>query len=109
MTKSELSARGVRPAARETNMKARPKIESGEEMLPEYDFTGAVRGKHYERYRQGTNIVLLDPDVAEVFRDAAAVNEALRLLVSVADAKVFRLLAGAESPARSNERMQTAR
>ena len=57
-------------------------------MLPEYDFTGAVRGKYYERYRQGTNIVLLDPDVAEVFRDAASVNDALRLLVSVAEAKV---------------------
>ena len=40
-------------------------------MLPEYDFTGAVRGKYYERYRQGTNVVLLDPDVAAVFRDSA--------------------------------------
>jgi len=52
-------------------------------MLPEYDFTGAVRGKYYKRYRQGTNVVLLDPDVAAVFRDSAAVNDALRLLVSL--------------------------
>jgi hypothetical protein len=57
-------------------------------MLPEYDFTGAVRGKYYERYREGTNVILLDPDVAEVFRDATAVNDALRLLVSVARTKV---------------------
>ena len=70
-------------------MRPKPKIESEEDdMLPEYDFTGAVRGKYYQRYRQGTNVVLLDQDVAEVFRDAAAVNEALRLLVSVAAAKV---------------------
>jgi len=59
-------------------------------MLPEYDFTGAVRGKYYERYREGTNVILLDPDVAEVFRDATAVNDALRLLVSVARAKATK-------------------
>jgi hypothetical protein len=54
-------------------------------MLPEYDFSKAVRGKYYERYRQGTNVVLLDPDVAEVFPNATAVNDALRALVAVAD------------------------
>src|SRR3990172_2837198 len=58
------------------------------DLLPEYDFTGAVRGKYYERYRQGTNVVLLDPDVAAVFRDSAAVNDTLRRLVSLAEAKV---------------------
>ena len=75
-------------------MNPKPKIECDDEMLPEYDFTGAVRGKYYERYRQGTNVILLDPDVAEVFRDAAAVNDALRLLVSVAESKVSRRHAG---------------
>jgi hypothetical protein len=69
-------------------MSPRPKTEVDDDILPEYDFTGAVRGKYYERYRQGTNVILLDPDVAEVFRDATAVNDALRLLVSVARAKV---------------------
>jgi len=59
-------------------------------MLPEYDFSNAVRGKYYERYRQGTNVVLLDPDVADVFPNATAVNDALRMLVAVADAKAFR-------------------
>lgn len=60
-------------------------IESIEdEMLPEYDFSGGVRGKYYEAYQQATNIVVLDPDVAEVFRDSAAVNEALRMLARIA-------------------------
>jgi hypothetical protein len=53
-------------------------------MQPEYDFSGAVRGKHHEAYAKGTNIVLLDQDVAEVFKDSAAVNEALRLLMRLA-------------------------
>ena len=58
-------------------------------MLAEYDFSKAVRGKYFERYRQGTNVVMLDPDVADVFPDATAVNDALRLLVAVADAKAL--------------------
>lgn len=47
-------------------------------MRPEYDLRGGVRGKYYERYQQGTNVVLLEPDIARVFRDSATVNEALR-------------------------------
>ena len=46
-------------------------------MRPEYDFSSGVRGKHHQAYRRGTNVVLLDPDVAEVFKDSAAVNAAL--------------------------------
>jgi hypothetical protein len=69
-------------------MKPRRRDSDEDEVLPEYDFTGAVRGKYYERYRQGTNVVLLDPDVAAVFRDSAAVNDTLRRLVSLAEAKV---------------------
>lgn len=62
------------------------KVESEEEddLQPEYDFSqmqGGVRGKYVERYRQGTNLVLLDPDVAAAFPDAKAVNDALRLLL----------------------------
>jgi hypothetical protein len=49
-------------------------------MRPEYDFSNAVRGATAARYAQGTNIVLLDPDVAELFPDSRAVNEALRTL-----------------------------
>jgi len=49
-------------------------------MRPEYDFSKGVRGVTAARYAQGTNVVLLDPDVAQVFPDSQAVNEALRTL-----------------------------
>ncbi|HYC89335.1 MAG TPA: hypothetical protein VEO54_09000 [Thermoanaerobaculia bacterium] len=47
-------------------------------MRAEYDFSNGVRGKYYQRYRQGTNLVLLEPDLAKVFRDSETVNIALR-------------------------------
>lgn len=50
----------------------------------EYDFSGGVRGKYAKRYAQGCNVVVLDPDVAELFPDAEAVNRALRALAEVA-------------------------
>lgn len=53
-----------------------------EELLPEYDLTGGVHGKYVDRYRQGTNVILLDPDVAENFPTSESVNEALRRLVA---------------------------
>jgi hypothetical protein len=46
------------------------------------DLSGGVRGNYYERYKQGTNVVLLEPDVARVFRDFAMVNQALREYLS---------------------------
>ena len=52
-----------------------------EEMRPEYDIRGGVRGKYYERYQQGTNVVLLEPDVAAVFHNSESVNRALRMLI----------------------------
>jgi uncharacterized DUF497 family protein len=55
-----------------------------DEILPEYDFRGGVRGKYAKRYTEGTNVVLLDPDVAAAFPDAAAVNAALRALAEIA-------------------------
>ena len=60
--------------------------ELEDEMLPEYDFPkmkGGVRGKYVERYRTGTNVVLLDPDVAQAFPTSDSVNEALRLLIQI--------------------------
>lgn len=54
-----------------------------DEILPEYSLEGGVRGKYAERYARGTNLVLLDPDVAEVFPDAASVNRALRALAQI--------------------------
>jgi ABC-type Mn2+/Zn2+ transport system ATPase subunit len=59
-------------------------MKDDSEMLPEYDFSGGVRGKFAEAYAQGTNVVLLDEDVAKVFSDAASVNQALRLLIRLA-------------------------
>jgi hypothetical protein len=56
--------------------------EVPDEDIPETDFSGGVRGKYYERARQGTNVVLLEPDVAEVFRDSAVVSQALREYLS---------------------------
>ena len=51
------------------------------EMLDEYDFSNGVVGKYAKQYAEGTNIVLLEPDVAKVFRDSAAVNQALRQII----------------------------
>jgi alpha-beta hydrolase superfamily lysophospholipase len=48
------------------------------ELRPQYDFSRGVRGKYAARYREGSNVVVLDPDVAELFKTSEAVNEALR-------------------------------
>jgi hypothetical protein len=53
------------------------------EMREEYDFSQGVRDKYAERYARGTNLLPLDPDVREVFPDAAAVNQALRALAGI--------------------------
>jgi hypothetical protein len=61
--------------------------EMEDELRSEYDFSqmkGGVRGKYVERYRAGTNLVLLDPDVAQAFPNEIAVNDALRMLIQVA-------------------------
>jgi hypothetical protein len=60
-----------------------------EELRPEYDLSklkGGVRGKYYERSRAGTNLVLIEPDLTEVFPDTDSVNRALRLLAATAEA-----------------------
>ncbi|HEX3111257.1 MAG TPA: hypothetical protein VHU41_19295 [Thermoanaerobaculia bacterium] len=53
-----------------------------EDDIPETDFSGGVRGKYYKRYQEGTNIVLLEADLAKVFRDSSVVNQALREYLS---------------------------
>ena len=66
---------------------------SADELRAEYDFAamkGGVRGKYARQCQEGTNLVLLAPDVAEVFRDNASVNEALRSLIGIARAQVPR-------------------
>ena len=64
-------------------MKNTKKTKKEPEMKPEYDFRGGVRGKYAARYARGTNIIILDPDVAKVFKDSKAVNKALRALAKL--------------------------
>jgi hypothetical protein len=52
-------------------------------MRPEYDFSAAVRGATAARYAQGTNIVVIDPEVSDVFPDGERVNQTLRALAPV--------------------------
>lgn len=69
-------------------MKKETESEMQDELRPEYDFaqmSGGIRGKYAEQYRAGTNLVRLDPDVAQAFPNDAAVNEALRLLIQIAE------------------------
>jgi len=62
------------------------------EMLPEYDFSKGERGKYAKRYAEGTNTVLLSPDVAQYFPDSESVNKALRLLIEISTRKEPRKL-----------------
>ena len=55
------------------------------ELLDECDFRKGVRGKYAQRYREGTNIIKLDDDVAKIFPNAKSVNEALRTLGKIID------------------------
>lgn len=57
-------------------------VAQDDDMLPEYDFSGGVRGKYAERYSRAANVVVLDPDVAERFPDSESVNRALRALAA---------------------------
>jgi hypothetical protein len=59
------------------------RMKSDPDMLEEYDFTGGVRGKYAKRYAEGTNVVVIDPDVAKYFPDHESVNEALRSLTKI--------------------------
>jgi hypothetical protein len=68
---------------REKRTKAKDK-QLEDTMRKEYDFSGAVRGKYHARYLESTNVVVLDPDVAASFKNAEAVNNALRALLRIA-------------------------
>jgi len=60
--------------------------ELSDELLEEYDFSkmsGGVRGKYAKQYHEGVKLIVLEPDVAEIFPDAKSVNEALRTLSKV--------------------------
>ncbi len=73
--------------------------ELEDELRPEYDFSkmaGGVRGKYVERYRAGTNLILLDPDIAQAFPTDVSVNEALRLLLQIAQRQQHNNPAGVD-------------
>jgi len=63
-------------------MKEKARRKNGE-MLSEYDFSKGVRGKYARRYARGSNVVVLEPDVAKVFPNAEAVNTSLRSLAEI--------------------------
>jgi hypothetical protein len=72
-------------------MKKANNTKMADELRSEYDLSklkGGVRGKYAKRFRQGTNLVLLSPDVAKYFPDEQSVNNALRSLVSIAKAEL---------------------
>ena len=64
-------------------MKRAIKKNRNADMLPEYDFSKGVRGKYARRYNEGSNIVVLSPDVALVFPDSKTVNDILRTLIKI--------------------------
>lgn len=83
----ESSAPGRPRHLKGRHMKKKTKRIDKDDLRPEYDASfirSGVRGKYAKRYHDGTNLVLLAPDVAAVFPDANSVNNALRLLMSVA-------------------------
>ncbi len=63
------------------------KMKNDPDLLEEYDFSGGVRGKYAKRYAEGTNVVVVDPDVARFFPDHDSVNNALRHLVAVIESR----------------------
>lgn len=82
-------------------MKKETLAETEDDLRPEYDLKtllkGGVQGKYAKRYREGTNLVLLAPDVARAFPTEEAVNEALRLVLQMAQIPVDT------EPTRSSE------
>jgi len=62
------------------NMK---RMQKDIDMLEEYDFSKGIRGKYAARYAEGTNVVVIEPDVAKIFPDHNSVNQALRSLAEI--------------------------
>ncbi len=58
-------------------------MKNDPDMLEEYDFSDGIRGKYASKYKEGTNIIMLDPELIEYFPDSNSVNEALRLLAKL--------------------------
>lgn len=59
------------------------KMRKDPDMLEEYDFSNGIQGKYAKRYSEGTNVVVIEPDVAKFFSDHDSVNEALRSIIGI--------------------------
>lgn len=80
--------------------KNKKKTGSGQ-IRKEYDFSGGIRGKYASRHARGSNVVVLEPDLARLFPDADAVNRALRALAEVAPLRPARAKKGSEHRAQA--------
>ena len=68
----------MKKASKGTRAKKVSRRDGDDEMRPEYDFSGGVRGKYAKRYAEGTNLILLEPDLAAEFPNSRSVSRALR-------------------------------
>jgi hypothetical protein len=68
----------MKKAAKSSRTRKVSRRNSNDDMLPEYDFSNAVRNKYAKRYAEGTNLILLEPDLAAEFPDSKSVTRALR-------------------------------
>lgn len=74
-------------------MKKATRIQNDRDMLDEYDFSKGVRGKYAKRYAAGSNVVILSPEVAELFPDSESVNEVLRMFLKIARTRTKKVSA----------------
>jgi len=76
------------------------RMQKDPNMLEEYDFSKGVRGKYAKRYEEGTNVVVIEPDVAKVFPDHDSVNQALRSLAEIIRRQKKTCITGGDAPNR---------
>jgi uncharacterized protein len=72
------NGQSMKKATKGTRAKKASRRNGGDEMRAEYDFSGGMRGKYAKRYAEGTNLILLEPDLAAEFPDSRSVSRALR-------------------------------
>jgi len=87
MKKAKTSAKKPRATGAKKATATRRRRARAAEMRSEYDFSGGVRGKYARAYAQGSNVVVLAPDLAAEFRSATAVNRALRAYLKAKSAR----------------------
>jgi hypothetical protein len=81
-TPKRLEAHGVSFDEASTAFRMK-RMQKDPDMLEEYDFSKGVQGKYAKRYAEGTNVVVIEADVAKIFPDHDSVNQALRSLAEI--------------------------